>query len=64
LIYLKPAPENPVLWTGMKGGSAEGRKNLNQMLKQVQHDNGVWLSSFVIPNLFRDLGFGFREFGF
>jgi hypothetical protein len=71
-IYLKPAPENPVLWTGMKGGSAEGRKNLNQVLKQVQHDNGVWLSSFVIPNQvlnlfqdlrFRDLGFGFREFG-
>ncbi len=45
----------------MKGGSAEDRKNLNQMLKQVQHDNGVWLSSFVIPNLFRDLGFGLEN---
>jgi hypothetical protein len=30
---LKLAPENPVLWTGMKGGSAEDRKTLNQMLK-------------------------------
>jgi len=48
----------------MKGVSAKGRKKLNQMLKQVQHDNMGWLSFFVIPNLFRDLGFGFREFGF
>jgi hypothetical protein len=28
----KIAPENPVLWTGMKGVSAEGRKKTNQML--------------------------------
>ena len=42
-IFIKIAPENPVLWTGMKGASAKGRKNLNQMLKQVQHDNGVWV---------------------
>jgi hypothetical protein len=41
--FIKTAPENPVLWTGMKGASAKGRKNLNQMLKQVQHDNWVWL---------------------
>jgi len=34
------------------------------MLKQVQHDNGVWLFFSVIPNLIRDLGLGFREFGF
>jgi len=24
--FIKTAPENPVLWTGMKGASAEGRK--------------------------------------
>jgi hypothetical protein len=57
---LRIAPENPVLWTGMKGVSAEGRKNINQMLKRVQHDNRVWVSFFVIPNLFRDLGFCFE----
>ncbi len=30
-----------------------------QMLKQVQHDMTVRFYLFVIPNLFRDLGFGF-----
>jgi hypothetical protein len=40
------------------------QKNLDRMLKQVQHDNGVWLSCFVIPNLIRDLSFWFIEFGF
>jgi len=64
LKFIKTASENPVLWTGMKDASAKGRKDFNQMLKQVQHDNGVWISCFVIPNLFRDLGFWFREFGF
>jgi hypothetical protein len=34
----------------MKGVSAKGRKNLNQMLKRVQHDNRVRVSFFVIPN--------------
>ena len=63
-FFIKTTPENPVLWAGMKGVSAKGRKNLSEMLKQVQHDNWVRLSSCVIPNLFRDLGFGFREFGF
>ena len=48
--FIKTTPENPTLWTGMKGVSAKGRKNLSEMLKQVQHDNWVWLSSFVIPN--------------
>jgi len=38
---IKVTPENPVLWTGLKGVSAKGRKNLNQMLKRVQHDNRV-----------------------
>jgi hypothetical protein len=32
--FIKIAPKNPVLWTGMKGASAKGRKNLNQMLKR------------------------------
>jgi hypothetical protein len=58
-ILVKNIPENPVLWTGVKGVSAEGRKNINQMLKRVQHDNRVWVSFCVIPNLFRDLGFWF-----
>src|SRR4030066_1803767 len=39
--FIKITPENPVLWTGMKGVSAKGRKKLNQMLKRVQHDNRV-----------------------
>jgi hypothetical protein len=33
-IFIKIAPENPVLWTGMKGASGENRKQANQMLKQ------------------------------
>jgi hypothetical protein len=45
----------------MKGVSAEGRKKTDAetILNQVQHkvhDNRVWFSFFVIPNLFRDLG--------
>jgi hypothetical protein len=27
LSFIKSAPENPVLWTGVKGASAESRKN-------------------------------------
>ncbi len=38
--FIKIAPENPFLWTGMKGASAENRK-INQMLKQVQHEMTV-----------------------
>ena len=26
-VFIKTTPENPVLWTGMKGASAESRKN-------------------------------------
>jgi hypothetical protein len=33
--FIKTAPENPVLWTEMKGVSAEGRKKLNEMLKRA-----------------------------
>jgi hypothetical protein len=35
LYIIKITPENPALWTGMKGVSAKGRKNLNQMLKRA-----------------------------
>ena len=48
--FIKIAPENPVLWTGMKGASAKGKKKVNQMLKRVQHDNWVWFPFSVIPN--------------
>jgi hypothetical protein len=34
------------------------------MLKQVQHDMTVRFWSFVIPNLFWDLVFGFKNLGF
>jgi hypothetical protein len=49
--FIKSGPENPVLWTGMKGVSAKSRKNLNQMLKRVQHDNRVRVSFFCHPEL-------------
>ena len=51
LEFIKIAPENPVLWTGMKGVSAKSRKNLNQLLKRVQHDNRVRVSFFCHPEL-------------
>jgi hypothetical protein len=35
----------------MEGVSAKSRKNLNQMLKQVQHDNRVRVSFFCHPEL-------------
>jgi hypothetical protein len=50
LPFIKIAPENPVLWTGMKGASAKGRRKSNQMLKRVQHDNRVG-SLFCHPEL-------------
>jgi pyruvate/2-oxoglutarate/acetoin dehydrogenase E1 component len=28
IMFIKTAPKNPVLWTGMKGASAKGRKNV------------------------------------
>jgi hypothetical protein len=51
LVIIKTASENPVLWTGMKGASAESRKKVNQMLKQVQHDMTVRFCSFCHPEL-------------
>jgi hypothetical protein len=38
-------------------GASSGIKKINQMLKQVQHDIMAHFLFFVIPNLFRDLGF-------
>ena len=34
LKFIKITPENPVLWTGMKGVSAKGRKRVNQMSRR------------------------------
>jgi hypothetical protein len=70
-FFIKIESENPVLWTGMKSASAEGRKKSNQMLKRVQHDNRVG-SLFCHPGpcpeldsgLFRDLDLRSREFWF
>ena len=68
LLIIKITPENPILWTGMKGVSAKGRKKPNQMLKRVQHDKSVWFSVFVIPNqvlnLIQDLTISGSRFGF
>jgi hypothetical protein len=47
---------------GMTGETAKSRKKPEWVLKRIQHDDGVCLSFFLIPNLFRDLGFGFKEF--
>jgi hypothetical protein len=38
------------MWTETKGVPAGSRKKANQMLNQVQHDNGIGFSLFVIPN--------------
>jgi hypothetical protein len=44
----------------MKGVFTESTKKANQMLKRIQHDMTGWFQSFVIPNLVRDLGFGYK----
>ena len=61
--FIKIAPENHVLWTGMKGVSAKGRKNLNQMLKRVQHDNRVRVSFFCHPEPGPEASSGSKDFG-
>jgi len=62
-IFTKIVPENPVLWTGIKGGSAEGRKYANQMLKQVQkHDMTVRFWSFCHPKPGPELDSGSIDF--
>jgi|APFre7841882630_1041343.scaffolds.fasta_scaffold55347_1 hypothetical protein len=51
-FFIEIAPENPVLWMGMKGASADSRRKANQMLKQVQkHDITVRFWSFCHPKL-------------
>ncbi len=56
---LGPHLKTPVLWTGWEESLLKAEK-INQMLKQVQHDVTIRFWSIVIPNLFRDLGFGLR----
>jgi hypothetical protein len=51
LSFIETTPENPVLWTRMKGASAKSRKKVNQMLKQVQHDMTVRFCSSCHPEL-------------
>jgi polyhydroxybutyrate depolymerase len=46
----------------MKGMSVKGRKN--QMLKQVQHDNGVWLSFLSSRTCFGISVLGLKNLGF
>jgi len=46
----------------MKGVSVKGRKN--QMLKQVQHDNGVWLSFLSSRTCFGISVLGLKNLGF
>jgi hypothetical protein len=62
-LFIKPAPENPVLWTGMKGASDEGGKKANQMLKRVQHDKRIWFSSFCHPEPCPESSSGSIDFG-
>jgi hypothetical protein len=71
LPFAKSASEKPVLC--LPASSRDGdderdacqkQKSLGQMLKQLQHNNRVFLLCFIIPNLNRDLGFWFGEFEF
>jgi len=48
----------------MKGAPAKGRKNLNQMLKQVQHDMQVWFSSLLSSRTCFGISVLGLEFGF
>jgi hypothetical protein len=61
-LFIKTAPENPVLWTEEKGASAESRKKVNQMLKQVQHDMTVRFYSFCHPEPGPELDSGSIDF--
>ena len=47
----------------MKGVSAKSRKNLNQMLKRVQHDNRVRVSFFCHPEPGPEASSGSKDFG-
>jgi len=48
--FIEIVSGNPVVWTGMKGASAKGRRKSNQILKRVHHDNRVG-SLFCHPEL-------------
>ena len=60
-LFIKIASENPFLWTGTKDASAESKKKPTRCwIKFRSMTRGFGSGLFVIPNLFRDLGFGFR----
>jgi hypothetical protein len=69
LPFIKSASENPVLWTGMKDASAEGRKkrpDAETILSQAQHkvhDEMVWFWSYCHPEPGPELDSGSIEFG-
>ena len=55
--FIKTASENPVLWTGMKDASAEGRKKQVRCWNKFSMTKCFGSGLVVIPNLVRDLGF-------
>ena len=59
--FIKITSENAVLWTGMKGASAEGRKKQARCWNKFSMTWGFGPGLFVIPNLFQDLSFGFKN---
>jgi len=62
VYLLQFAPENPVLWTGMKGASAGGRKN---MVYEPSWESGEQRMRFTTPNIIwyghRNIGNGLRR---
>jgi hypothetical protein len=44
--FIKIAPKNPVLWTGMKGASAKGRKNWFSIWEKFTQ---IWKKVFSKP---------------
>jgi len=63
-FFIKNASENPVLWTGMKDVSAEGRKKHTRCWNKFSMTRRFGSGPAVIPNLFRDLDFRFRNLVF
>ena len=61
-IFIKIAHEDPVLWTGMKGASAEGRKN---MVYDSSWESGAQRMPFTIRDIIwsghRNIVSGLRE---
>jgi hypothetical protein len=62
ILFIKTAPKTPSCGRGFRCGCQRQKKcfgtiqYINEMLKRVQHDSEGF-HWFVIPNLFRDLGF-------